>query len=147
MVQFRRKQRVDFLRCVPPEINSMENKKTILIVEDERPMLKALSDKFAYEGFRVLEARDGVMGLNIALENRPNIILLDIVMPIMNGMEMLKKIREVDDWGKKVPVIVLTNLTPNDKLMSEVTENEPSYYLIKSEWKLNDIVQKVKDCS
>ena len=70
---------------------SLKNNKTILIVEDEVPMIKALVDKFRREGFAVLEAGDGEDGLKIAMEKRPDLILLDIVMPKMDGMDMMKR--------------------------------------------------------
>lgn len=118
-------------------------KKNILIVEDEIPMLKALSDKFTLEGFEILEAKDGAGGLKIALEKKPDLIILDIFMPVMDGKEMFKKLRD-DEWGKKVPVIILTNLNPDDKTLDELMKNGPSYYFIKSKWKLEKLVEKVK---
>lgn len=118
-------------------------KKNILIVEDEIPMLKALSDKFTLEGFEILEAKDGAGGLKIALEKKPDLIILDIFMPVMDGKEMFKKLRD-DEWGKKVPVIILTNLNPDDKTLDELMKNGPSYYFIKSKWKLEELVEKVK---
>lgn len=118
-------------------------KKTILIVEDELPMLKALSDKFKLEGFVALEARDGAEGLKTAIENKPDLIILDIFMPVMDGKEMLEKLRN-DDWGKTVPVIILTNLNPDDKTLDQLMKNGPSYYFIKSKWKLEELVGKVK---
>ena len=58
---------------------------------------------------------------------------------------MFKKLRE-DKWGKNVPVILLTNLSATDeKLIKAMVENEPAYYLVKSDWKINDVVEKVKE--
>ncbi len=120
--------------------------KKILIVEDEMSQRKALVDKFTREGFQVLEARDGEEGLRIALKEQPNIILLDIVMPKMDGMTMLKKLRQENDWGKSVPVILLTNLSSDDdKINKGITEDEPAYYLVKSNWPINEVVEKVKE--
>jgi DNA-binding response OmpR family regulator len=118
-------------------------KKTILIVEDELPMLKALSDKFILEGLDTLEARDGAEGLKMATEKKPDLIILDIFMPVMDGKAMLEKLR-LDEWGKTVPVIILTNLNPDDKTLDELMKNGPSYYFIKSKWKLEELVAKVK---
>ncbi|HLM84388.1 MAG TPA: response regulator [Candidatus Bathyarchaeia archaeon] len=118
-------------------------KKTILIVEDELPMLKALSDKFFLEGFDVLNAQDGAGGLKSAIEKKPDLIILDIFMPVMDGKEMFKKLR-ADEWGKTVPVIILTNLNPDDKTLDALMKNGPSYYFIKSKWKLEELVAKVK---
>ncbi|HUD08807.1 MAG TPA: response regulator [Candidatus Saccharimonadales bacterium] len=118
-------------------------KKTILIVEDELPMLKALSDKFTLEGFDILEAKDGAEGLEAAISKKPDLIILDIFMPVMDGKAMFEKLRE-DAWGKTVPVIVLTNLNPDDKTLDQLMKNGPSYYFVKSKWKLEELVEKVK---
>ena len=118
-------------------------KKTILIIEDELPMLKALSDKFTLEGFEILEAKDGAEGLKVATSKKPNLIILDIFMPVMDGKTMFEKLR-ADAWGKTVPVIILTNLNPDDKTLDELMKNGPSYYFIKSKWKLEELVEKVK---
>jgi two-component system cell cycle response regulator len=118
-------------------------KKTILIVEDELPMLKALSDKFALEGFEILEAKDGEEGLKAATSKKPDLIILDIFMPVMDGKVMFEKLR-ADEWGKTVPVIILTNLNPDDKTLDALMKNGPSYYFIKSKWKLEELVEKVK---
>ncbi len=120
-------------------------RKKILIIEDEMSQRKALMDKFTREGFSVLEARDGEEGLRIALSDRPNLILLDIIMPVMDGMTMLKKLRQENDWGKNVPVTLLTNLNPyNGKVDKVITGEEPAYYLVKSNWTINEVVEKVK---
>ena len=118
-------------------------KKTILIIEDELPMLKALSDKFTLEGFEILEAKDGAEGLKIAISKKPDLIILDIFMPVMDGKVMFEKLR-ADEWGKTVPVVILTNLNPDDKTLDELMKNGPSYYFIKSKWKLEELVVKVK---
>ncbi len=120
-----------------------ETTKKILIIEDELPMLKALSDKFEREGFSVLEARNGEEGLKAALENKPDLILLDLFMPVMDGKAMMAKLRR-DEWGKQVPIIILTNLNPDDTTLNEIMASGPSYYFIKSKWKLEDLIAKVK---
>lgn len=117
----------------------------ILIAEDEVSMRQILAEKFAREGFVVIEALDGEEGISKALEETPDIILLDLMMPKVDGISMLKKIRAANAWGKKVPAIILTNLVANDNIISSVTETEPSYYLVKSDWRIDDIVQKVKE--
>ena len=118
-------------------------KKTILIVEDELPMLKALADKFTLEGFEILEAKDGAEGLEVAISKKPDLIILDIFMPVMDGKAMFEKLRQ-DAWGKTVPVIILTNLNPDDKTLDQLMKNGPSYYFVKSKWKLEELVSKVK---
>ena len=117
--------------------------KRVLIVEDEPPELRALVDKFSREGFEALEAKNGEEGLNLALETHPDLILLDIVMPKMDGLTMLKKLRE-DEWGRGVPVIVLTNLSDGDKARDAIYHGVYDY-LVKADWKLEDVIKKVKE--
>ncbi len=119
----------------------MENKKKILIVEDEESLAGALTLKLD-DNFEVLAAKNGEDGLAVALKAHPDLILLDIVMPKMDGIEMLKKLR-ADEWGKKVEVIVLTNLSDNEKV-AEVLDNEAFEYLVKTDTKLEDVVTKIK---
>lgn len=119
-------------------------KKTILIVEDEQPLLEALVQKFIYEGFSTLQAKNGKEGLAIALDNHPDIILADIMMPEMDGMTMAELLRK-DDWGKKVPIIFLTNADSYGKRLKKLIKIGAAYYLIKSQWGLDQIVAKVKE--
>ena len=117
--------------------------KKVLIIEDEQTLQKALLDKFTRHGFQVLEAIDGEQGLARSLSDHPDIILLDIIMPRMDGMTVLKKLRE-DPWGKTVPVIILTNLSDADKA-AEASRNGVYDFLIKSDWKIEDLVAKVRE--
>lgn len=119
----------------------MEQKKRILIVEDEVSLRSALREKLEREGFEALEAKNGVEGLAAALSEHPDLILLDIIMPVMDGMTMLKKLRE-DVRGMDAKVIVLTNLSDNEKL-ADAMEHGTYDYLVKSDWKLEDVVKVV----
>lgn len=117
--------------------------KKILIVEDEWPLLKVLTDEFEREKFTVLQAHDGVEGLESALKNNPDLILLDIIMPKMDGIMMLKKLRE-DERGKDVPVIILTNLNDSETA-GEALKNRAYDYLVKADWRIEDLIKKVKE--
>lgn len=117
--------------------------KKILIIEDELTLRSVLAEKLKSEGFEVLEAKNGQEGLDFSISQKPELILLDIVMPKMDGLTMLEKLRE-DSWGKKVPVIVLTNLSSGAE-MSRSAENGVSGYLVKTDWKLEDVVKKIKE--
>ncbi len=77
----------------------------VLIVEDNQAMETALRDGFQYEGFEVLVARDGEEGLHLATEGGPDLIILDVMLPKMNGLDVCKKIRSD---GNNVPIIILT---------------------------------------
>jgi DNA-binding response OmpR family regulator len=116
--------------------------KKILVVEDDADLCEAVVDKFRSEGFEVHAARNGEEGLKMAFEIRPNLVLLDIVMPKMDGMTMLRKLRQ-DSWGQLVPVIILTNIS-DAKGLAEALEIGVDEYLLKAEWKLQDVAEKVK---
>src|SRR3989344_5503419 len=123
----------------------MRNKtKKILITEDETLLRSALSEKLRLEGFEVLAAENGQKGLELALAEHPDLILLDIIMPVMDGLTMLKHLRQ-DAWGKTAPVILLTNLAANDNIMPEVIEQQPAFYLVKTDWTLDKVVEKIKE--
>lgn len=127
-------------------MNEFLSNKKILIAEDEPAMLNALVDKFKREGCVVVPAENGEAAFNLAIRESPDVILLDILMPRMSGMEVMTKLRGESEWGRKVPIIVLTNVSPDATIMSGVTADEPSYYLIKSDWKLYEVVEKVENC-
>ena len=123
-------------------------KKIFLIeeIEDETPLRSAVRDKLVREGFDVIEAKNGEEGLAMALRERPDLILLDIVMPAMDGITMIKKLRLANEWGKTVPVIFLTNLSANDdKINRAITDYEPAYYIVKSDLSIGDLVEKIKE--
>lgn len=118
--------------------------KKILIVEDELAYLKLLNDQLSERGYKVLEAKNGQEGLTTAIKEHPDLILLDIRMPVMNGIAMLDELRK-DTYGKSARVIILTNLEPDDKILKKVLEDQPTYYLMKSDIQLVDLLGKTKD--
>lgn len=122
--------------------NEKTTLKTILIIEDEKPTRRILKDKLKSKKFNILEAQNGEEGLRISLEKHPDLILLDIVMPIMDGMTMLRRLRK-DRWGEKAQVILLTNLSDTEKI-KDSTQQNVSDYLIKTNWKINDLIKKIK---
>ena len=78
---------------------------TILIVEDDSTMLRGLKDNFEFKGYRVVTAPDGEEGLNAALNEKPDLIILDIMLPKINGYEVCRLIRKE---GLDMPIIMLT---------------------------------------
>jgi len=120
----------------------MTKEKIILIVEDEAVLIKALQIRMAKSGFKVVLAKNGKEGLKQALELRPDLILLDLVMPVMDGLTMLKKLRE-DKWGKKATVFILSNLSDEYKKV-EAKELGIENYLIKSDESLENLVKIIK---
>ena len=86
----------------------MEQNKTILIAEDEQQLLNGLGDSCERLGLKVVRTSNGAIALEEALKAHPDMIILDLMMPIMDGISMLKKLRE-DQWGRTVPVLVWSN--------------------------------------
>jgi DNA-binding response OmpR family regulator len=119
------------------------DQKKILIVEDEVPLRKALAEEFADAGYTVYEASDGLEGFDVALREKPGIILLDQLMPKMNGVTMLKQLR-ADAWGSAVPVIMATNMSTTDTI-NEAIDAGANDYFIKSEVSVADIIKLVEE--
>jgi DNA-binding response OmpR family regulator len=116
--------------------------RTILIVEDDTELREALKTALTYEKFNVLVADNGETGLGMALDKHPDLILLDVIMPRMDGLETLKRLRE-DAWGKKAPVIIMTVLDDLEKI-AEVVSAGGDEYVIKSDVTLGTLVGKIK---
>jgi len=121
-------------------------KKIILIVEDEPALLNIYTQVLTMEGFHVLRAANGQEGMEIALSDKPNLILLDLLMPVMDGLTMMKKLREENVWGEKVPIIVFSNLSAKqEKITKAVIEYKPAGYLVKADCSLQDIIKKINE--
>ena len=80
------------------------NKKTILVVDDEKPIIDILVYNLQKEGYNTLEATDGEMGLNMALEKKPNLILLDVMLPKMDGLTVCKRVKQ----SLNIPILMLS---------------------------------------
>ena len=127
-------------------MNAEPEKTKVLIVEDEASLRNALHDKFAREGFTVFTAKDGEVGLSLALQEKPDAILLDMMMPKVDGITMLHQLRQKDEWSRHVPVILLTNVSSADKrMLKEMHEDGLAHYLVKSDWSINKLVEKVRE--
>ncbi|MCU0653290.1 MAG: response regulator [Candidatus Pacebacteria bacterium] len=116
----------------------MSEKKRILIVDDEAVLVDLMRTKLTQHGFDIVVAHDGEEGLQKALEARPDLILMDIVMPRMDGITVVKKLRQ-DPWGKTVPVIILTNLNTAETVENSIASGVYDY-LVKIDYTLDDLV-------
>ncbi len=115
--------------------------KKILIVEDEEDIREAISEAVTSAGYEVKTAENGQVGLDIAFEWKPDLILLDLVMPRIDGHEVLRVLRE-DEWGETVKVIVLTAMDrPFNVAMANMGNAED--YIIKGQKTLEEIVEKI----
>jgi DNA-binding response OmpR family regulator len=117
--------------------------KKILVIEDDRVLRRVILDNLKSEGFIAIEAEDGVIGLETALKEHPDLMLVDVVMPRMDGIAMLEKLRE-DEWGKTAHVIMLTNLSDTEKI-AFAAKKGVNDYLVKADWDIASIIDKVKE--
>lgn len=115
--------------------------KKVLIVEDDKSFLWILRQSFNGEGFSVVFAQDGEEGLKMAEEEKPDLILLDIMMPKMDGITMAKKLKEK---GVNSHIIFLTNLKDDAHISEAVATVKETDYIIKSDIHIDQIVSMVK---
>ncbi len=121
----------------------VQTKKKLLVVEDEVSLLNALIDMFTQEGLNVVQAKDGKTGLELAQKEHPDLILLDILLPKMSGLEVLERLRK-DDWGKNAKVILLTNLS-DTRTLAYALSYDVHTYLVKSDLDVDFLIKKVKE--
>ena len=121
----------------------MEQKTTILVADDNPDLTNILQDRLTREGFSVLIAHDGDEATAIALKEHPDLILLDIMMPKVDGWKVLENLQD-DDWGKTAKVILLTNLSDMDSVSRAVTAGSFDY-LVKTDWDIGEVVTRVKE--
>lgn len=119
-----------------------KDEKAVFIVEDDAFLVKAYQLKFEKEKINTWVATDGQVALTFLEKDPPSVVMLDLMLPNVNGFEILKAIRKDEKW-KDVPVIVLTNLgQPQDE--QKCNELGVAGYIVKANTKINDIVDKVK---
>jgi YesN/AraC family two-component response regulator len=124
----------------------MIGEKSILIIEDEAPLKAALKYVFSSKDYIVQEAGSGVDALEKLKSFKPTVILTDISMPDMNGLEFITQLRE-NEWGKNAHVVVLSNFDSLD-LMSKALEMGVREYFVKSSLPIDKIVEHVeKKCA
>ena len=116
--------------------------KKILFVEDESALQKTFGEILKQEGYEMISALDGEIGLRLAKTKKPDLILLDLILPKVNGFEVLKKLKE-DVETKDIPVIVLTNLEEIGDV-DKAIELGATTYLVKADYSLEEVVEKIK---
>lgn len=116
--------------------------KKVLIVEDNKDFLWILRQSFSNQPFSVLFAEDGEEGLTMAEKEQPDLIVADILMPKMNGIEMAKKLKEK---GIKPELIFLTNLKDENHIGQVMDITGGTDYIIKSDVPIATIVERVKN--
>lgn len=115
----------------------------ILIIEDDEILVKMYKRKLEHEGFEVATAFSGGEGMIAAPQEKPDLILLDIMMPAVDGFEVIKNLRAVKET-KDIPVIILTNLGTSDIFLNEAKRLGVKQYLIKYKTSTNEVIEKIK---
>lgn len=118
------------------------SKPRILIVEDNESILELYATAFINSGIEVLKTNNGKEGVELALVHHPDAILMDIVMPGMNGHEAVEKIR-LDAWGRDAKIVFLTNMSSAENVVRAV-EAGSDEYIIKANTDVKEIVNKVR---
>lgn len=118
--------------------------RTVLIIEDDTILLEMYKDAFEKNEFSVSTAIDGEEGLKRALQDKPDLVLLDLALPKMTGTAVLEKLRD-DEWGKQASIIVLTNLNVDGELLNKIIENRPAYCLMKVGVTPEEVIAKAKE--
>jgi len=115
----------------------------IAIVEDDQAISQMYRIKFEAEGYKVETAENGKLGLALAEDMKPDIMLVDLMMPEMNGDEMLQKLRATD-WGKRIKVIVLTNM--GEQEAPEILKSlDVRRFIVKAEMTPRQVAEMVKN--
>jgi CheY-like chemotaxis protein len=116
--------------------------KKILFIEDESALQKTFGDLLGARGYHIVSALDGEIGLALAQKEKPDLILLDIVLPKINGLEVLSQLKENPET-KTIPVILLTNLEGMNNI-GKALELGATTYLVKAQYSLNEVVEKIE---
>ena len=119
-----------------------EKQHNILLIEDEEMLANMYETKFKNEGYNIRKALDGETGLKMAREEKPDLILLDIIMPKLDGFSVLKKLKE-DPKTKSVPIVLLTNLGQDEDVKKGQALGAEGY-LVKANLTPAQVVDKVK---
>lgn len=124
------------------EENLNDSLKKILIIEDDIILLNLLKDRLTYAGFNIITERDGVRGLKTAFKENPDLILLDIVLPEMDGISVLKQLKQ-DGNLKNIPVIIISN-SGEPVEIEEIKKIGVEDYLIKTEFEPSEVLLKIE---
>lgn len=116
--------------------------KKIIFVEDEPTLQKAVGEILSQEKFEVLSALDGEKGFELIKKEKPDLVLLDLILPKKDGFEVLKEIK-ADQELKDIPVIVLTNLEGMGDVEKALSLGATTY-LVKASYNLEDVVSKIR---
>lgn len=116
--------------------------KKILVIEDEATLQKALMEMLEQSGYEAVSALDGESGWKLIQEEKPDLVLLDIILPKMDGFDVLQNIKSVEETSR-IPVIILTNLGDINNIQKAL-ELGANTYLVKADFHLDDVLKKIE---
>lgn len=117
--------------------------KKIIFIEDEPALQKALTAVLNNAGYEMVSALDGEIGLELIKKEKPDLVLLDLILPKMDGFQVLETIRK-DPETARLPVMILSNLEENSDI-NRALELGATTYLLKTNYRLEDVVKKIAD--
>ena len=118
--------------------------KKILLAEDDSVLREMYRLKLKNHGFGVITASDGAEALAIAMSQRPDLVILDVKMPRLTGLEVMQKLR-ANSWGKDVLIIILTAFDTTEAALKQIATEHPAYYLVKDRITPDELMEKVKE--
>ncbi len=121
----------------------MDKNKKILVIDDNQAFSTVIKEELESEGFLVDVTLDSKIGLQKVFQTSPDLVVLDLIMPFMDGLEVLREIR-ADEKAKKQPVLLLTQVGDNEKVAKAI-ELGISAYLVKADHSMPNILRKIKE--
>ncbi|MBT3538878.1 response regulator [Candidatus Parcubacteria bacterium] len=120
-----------------------KTRKKIAIIEDEQALLWALCDQLSSSDYELLTAVDGKFGLEVVKKQKPDLILLDIVLPKMDGFSVLRALKK-DPKTKNIPVVILSNLAQDEDKIKGLKLGAEKY-IVKTDIDIEDLPKKIKE--
>lgn len=117
--------------------------KKVLVVEDSLSLRKILAERLRDARFSVIEAGSGEEGLRLAQAEKPDMIITDVIMYPIDGLEMAKRIRESGSWGEKVHIVTLSNQNSSEEKL-RVDPLHLDAYLVKADTPLDEVVKQAE---
>lgn len=120
------------------------NQKRILLADDDQALSKLYSTVLERQGYIVIPAHDGEEAYELAVKNKPDVVIIDISMPKRNGVLVSNDIRQTE-WGKKTPIVLLTGREVDEIGLENIMKVEPTFYFMKGSGSTEEFVAKIKD--
>ncbi len=123
----------------------VNTRKKVLLVEDDDALRQILADKLTLGNYQILEASDGEEAINLIIDKKPNLVLLDLLLPKLDGFKVLERVRHYPDAGiANISVVVLSNLWSNKDILRAQALRIDEYY-VKANTNLDDVCSKISE--